>query len=224
MLFAAFLLLTYLVAAVPFGLVLTTLYGGDADIRRAGSGNIGATNVARVYGARMAVAVALLDAAKGFVPVAMARLLWPESSILWWGTVTVTAFLAHCYPVYLELKGGKGVATAAGGLLALAPAVTLPTAALWFVLLKASGRSSLAALGSATALVGLAAWFAPEVLPVVGALTLGVLTTHVPNIRRLIRGEESTIVRPVHWGRQAETNVEALLTQAPSGGPGGPAW
>lgn len=221
---AAYVVITYLFAAIPFGLVVSTLYGGDEDIRRAGSGNIGATNVARVYGARMGFRVALLDIAKGFVPVALGLVWWPGASIWWGGLLTVTAFLAHCYPVYLEFKGGKGVATAAGGLLALAPAVTLPTALLWLALLKASGRSSVAALGAAGFLVAAAAIAAPAVLPVVGALSLGIMTTHVPNIRRLIRGQESTIVRPVRWGQRARGSAEALLAQAPSGGPGGPPW
>ena len=221
---AAYLLLTYLLAAVPFGVVLTTLYGGDEDVRRAGSGNIGATNVARVYGAGLGIQVALLDALKGFVPVALARVLWPEAGMLWWGGVTMVAFVAHCYPVYLEFKGGKGVATAAGALLALSPQATLPAVLVWIVLLRASGKSSVAALGAAASLVGFAVYLGPSVLPVVGGLTAGILTTHVPNIRRLIRGQESTVVRPVRWGQRAETDVSVLLGQGPAGGPARPAW
>ena len=205
-------------------MVVTTLYGGDADIRRAGSGNIGATNVARVYNRRMGLIVALLDAAKGLVPVALAIAWWPNHTLLWWGAVAVTAFLAHCYPVYLEFKGGKGVATAAGALVALSPITAGPAILIWLGLLAASGRSSVAALGAAASLGGLSGYLDPVVLPVVGVLTLGVLTTHVPNIRRLIRGEESTIVRPVHWGQRSETEVSSLLSQGPSGSPGRAAW
>ena len=219
-------MLTYLVAAVPFGLVVTTLYGRDADIRRAGSGNIGATNVARVYGWGLAAWVVALDAAKGFAPVMLARLAWPDVGMTWPGIVALTAFIAHCYPVYLEFKGGKGVATGAGGLLALSVWVTVPAVAVWMALLKASGRSSVAALGAATALVGFAWWLDPAVLGVVVVLCLGILTTHVPNIRRLIRGEEKTIVRPVRWGRAIEdaTQADVLLAQGPAGGRAPPLW
>ncbi len=218
----AYLLLTYLAAAVPFGLVVTTLYGGDEDIRRAGSGNIGATNVARVYNAEMGLRVAALDLLKGFLPVAVAVAGWPAAGVGWWGTVAVVAFVGHCYPVYLEFKGGKGVATAAGALLALVPEATLPAVGLWIVLLWVSRRSSVAALGSAVALVGITYATVPSVLPVVGTLCLGILTTHVPNIRRLIRGQENTVLRPVRWDRRAK--VGALLSQDPAGGEGGPAW
>ena len=221
----AFLLLTYLFAAVPFGVVLTTLYGGQADIRQAGSRNIGATNVARVYGHRLGLQVALLDAFKGFFPVALALWGLPSQSVVWPGLVLVTAFVGHCYPVYLEFRGGKGVATAAGGLLALSPWTILAGLLIWLALLWASGRSSVAALGAAAALIGLAVVVHPAILPIVGVLVLGVLTTHVPNLRRLIRGEENTVVRPVHWSHRSERDPEALLAEGPAGGTPPPdAW
>lgn len=218
-----FLGLTYLLAAVPFGLVVTTLYGGDDDLRTTGSGNIGATNVARVYGWGMAGWVVLLDVAKGFVPVLLARWIWPESGVLWAGTVVLTAFLAHCYPVYLEFRGGKGVATGAGGLLALSPWVTVPAIAIWMTLLHLFGRSSVAALGAAASLVAVAAWVDRGLLPVVAVLCLGILTTHVPNIRRLIRGEENTVVQPVTWGRDTGKATQHL-SQGPAGGAAPAQW
>ncbi|MBX2796490.1 MAG: glycerol-3-phosphate 1-O-acyltransferase PlsY [Myxococcales bacterium] len=220
---ALFLALTYLVAAVPFGLVVTTLYGGDDDLRTTGSGNIGATNVARVYGWSLAAWVVLLDSAKGLIPVLLARALWPDAGVIWPGTVVLVAFAAHVYPVYLEFRGGKGVATGAGGLLALSPWSVVPAIAVWMALLHLSGRSSVAALGAATSLVGIASWVDPGVLPVVAALCLGILTTHVPNIRRLIRGEENTVVQPVTWGREVGKAAQHL-TQGPSGGPAPERW
>ncbi|MEQ1506740.1 MAG: glycerol-3-phosphate acyltransferase, partial [Myxococcota bacterium] len=193
-----FLGLSYLVAAIPFGIVITTLYGGEADIRSAGSGNIGGTNVARLYGWRLAVAVIALDAAKGFVPVALARGWWPTAGV-WWPALVLA--VGHCFPVYLEFKGGKGVATSAGGLLALSPTVAVGALAAWIGLLGVTGRSSVAALGATATAIGLAAWLAPSLVWVVVAIGVGVAATHVPNVRRLIRGEEGAVVRPVKWGR-----------------------
>jgi acyl phosphate:glycerol-3-phosphate acyltransferase len=221
-----FLGLSYLVAAIPFGLVVTTLYGGESDIRTAGSGNIGATNVARVYGWRLAGSVIALDAAKGFVPVLLASIWWPEAGLWWPAIVLATCFFAHCFPVYLEFRGGKGVATGAGGLLALSPWVTVPAAAVWVALLGVTGRSSAAALGATTAAILIAWGFHREMVPIVAAMALGVIATHVPNIRRLIRGEERAVVRPVRWVRAGHENGDptALLHQGPSGGPAATVW
>lgn len=223
---ACWLALSYLVAAVPFGVVVTTLYGGDQDIRRAGSGNIGGTNVARVYGWRLAIAVIALDVAKGFVPVLLAGLFWPHWGLWWRALVLFTCFIGHCFPVYLEFRGGKGVATGAGGLLALSPYVTLPAAAAWILILGVTGRSSVAALGATASVVALAAALDPRLLPVVALLGVGIVLTHVPNLRRLVRGEEGAVVRPVRWGRASAVQVdpELLLHQGPTGGPALPTW
>ncbi len=225
----AYLVLTYLIAAIPFGLVITTLYGHDADIRRSGSGNIGATNVARVYGWGLAGPVVALDIGKGFAPVALAEFLWPEAGIWWPSLVAVTAFCAHCFSVFLEFRGGKGVATGAGGLLALTPWTTLPATALWVTLLAVTGRSSFASLGSALALVGLTWQFKLPALPVVLVISTGIAITHATNIRRLVRGEEKQVIRPVRWGRtppSEKSTAEDLLMQGPSGSAvgGAPVW
>lgn len=206
--------------------MVTTLYGGESDIRTTGSGNIGGTNVARVYGWRLAIAVILLDAAKGFVPVALARLWWPDAGLWWPALVLATCFVGHCFPVYLEFRGGKGVATSAGGLVALSPRVALLAGALWLVLLGATGRSSVAALGATFGAIGFALWLDPWVAPVVVAIGLAVMATHIPNIRRLIRGEEGSVVRPVRWGRVSAVrpDPDVLLHQGPTGGPPVAAW
>jgi len=221
-----FLVLSALVAAIPFGLVVTSLYGGDEDLRTHGSGNIGATNVARVYGWRLAGTVIALDMAKGFLPVLIARWMWPDDRIWFPSVVMLTCVVAHCFPPYLDFRGGKGVATGAGGLLALSPYVTVPAVAAWIAILGITGMSSVAALGATAAALLIAFTVHPEVVPSVVLLGIGIVATHVPNIRRLLRGDETTIIKPVRWGRgaPAQDDVSALLQQGPGGGPAPPSW
>lgn len=211
------LLGTYLLAAVPYGLVLTTLFGGETDLRASGSGNIGATNVARTHGWKLAVPALLLDMGKGALPVLGATLLWPE---VWWlpATAGLVAFFAHCWPVYLEFHGGKGVATAAGVMLVLAPWPALGAVGVWLALLGATGRSSVAALTATVALVGLVAWLQPTLLLMAALLMAGIVIRHLTNIRRLVRGEEAAIVRPVRLGREAGQPMGAeVLEESPAG-------
>jgi acyl phosphate:glycerol-3-phosphate acyltransferase len=189
-----YLALAYLLAAVPFGIVITTLYGGDLDIRAAGSGNIGGTNVTRLYGLRLGALVVALDMGKGLVPVAVGRWLWPELGGWWPSLVLFTCFLGHCFPIYLQFHGGKGVATAAGGLAALSPWVLFPSALVWLVVLKLSGRSSLAALTATGSLLGFAWWLDPPLLPTVALLCLAILFTHRANVGRLVHGAEPPLV------------------------------
>jgi glycerol-3-phosphate acyltransferase PlsY len=212
-----FLALTYLLAAVPFGVVVTTLWGGDVDIRSAGSGNIGATNVARVYGWRVAVAVLALDALKGLLPVLLAWAAFGDGPVL--GIVAVVAFVGHCWPVYLEFRGGKGVATAAGAMLGLAPLPTLLAGATWGLLLAITGKSSVAALGATLGMLGFVVFFAPEAAWVGALLAIGIVVRHLTNIGRIVRGEEAEIVRPVRWSRRGESaTAEDALHQDPGGG------
>jgi glycerol-3-phosphate acyltransferase PlsY len=222
----AFLLWTHLIAAVPFGVVITTLFGGDVDLRAAGSGNIGATNVARVYGRRLAGAVLAFDLGKGLVPVLVASALWPERGLAWGAAVAAAAWTGHCFSVFLEFRGGKGVATGAGALLGLAPLPTSLAAGVWALTLAFTGRSSVAALTSALALVGFAAWLAPPVLWVAGGLALGTIATHLANIKRLAAGEEAEVVRPVRWGRSGgeAAGAAALLAEGPGGARPAPLW
>lgn len=212
-----FLLWTYLIAAVPFGLVITGVWGGDEDLREQGSGNIGATNVARTHGWRIALPVLVLDISKGALPVWVAQLWWPEAATGWPALVAITAFVGHCYPVYLEFRGGKGVATGAGALLALTPKPLLAAAAIWVGTLAWTGRSSVAALTAALSLVGLTLLLAPMDLGPVLLIAAGIAFTHTANIQRLIQGEEKQVVRPVRWARKARLTAEEALTQGPSG-------
>lgn len=215
----AYLLLVFLAASVPFGLVVSTLYGGQVDIRLAGSGNVGATNVARVYSWRLAGPVLLLDLAKGLVPVLLLPLFFPEAGLWLQSAVVLTAFLGHCFTPYLEWQGGKGVATGAGGLLAVMPAPTLIAGGVWLLTLMGTGRSSVAALFAVLGVVAASALLAPGKLPLVVVLGVAVALRHVSNIRRLVRGTETTVVRPVRWGRERSEEAEArdLLEQDPAG-------
>ncbi len=217
MILVIYLVLVYLVAAVPFGLVATTLYGGDVDVRAAGSGNIGATNVARVYGWRLAGPVLLLDGAKGLLPVLLAPWVY-DGGLAWQTAVGAAAFIGHCWPVYLEFRGGKGVATGAGVMVAIAPVPTLFAVVLWGGILGVSGRSSVAALGATLGLVALSWWMRPAVLPIAALLALGIAVRHLTNIRRIVRGEEQQVIRPVRWNRrEGQPTAEEVLSQGPAG-------
>jgi len=223
-----FLILCYLTAALPFGLIVTTLWGGDVDIRVAGSGNIGATNVARVYGWTLAGPVVALDVSKGFIPVMLSLFIWPEAGLWWPCCVACAAFIGHCFPVYLEFRGGKGVATGAGALLAVAPVPTLVAAAIWGAVLAWFGRASVAALVAAICLLCVALYWDPNVVPIVLLLACGVVLTHVANIGRLMRGQEKAVIKPVRMQRTPRDAEEQgnPLEQAPGGkdSPAPPMW
>ena len=187
-----FVLFTYLFGAVPTGPILATLYA-DVDITAEGSGNIGATNVHRVLGPRFGLATLFGDLAKGCVPV----LLAPYVSE-WTGypsVVAVAAFAGHCWPAYLEFKGGKGVATAAGALMALAPFVALLTAGAWMMTFLLWRRSSLAALVAGVSLPILCLWLRSDLIITALILMVGLFHRHRANIMRLVRGEEPTVER-----------------------------
>ncbi len=220
--------LTYLLASVPVGMVITTLLGGDVDLRAAGSGNIGTTNVARLYGWRTAIGVLLLDVLKGTLPVLYAIALFPAAG-LWWPTlVGATAFVGHCYPITLGFRGGKGVATGGGAMLAVAPQPTLIAAAAWLVMLGLTGRASVASLGATASLVLAILALQPDVLASAVLLAAGVFATHVSNLRRLASGEEAPVVQGVRWGRaqpHRPDQVAAMLEQGPAGsGPRPSLW
>ena len=187
---AFYLLLTYLLGAIPSGLILTALYT-DVDLREQGSGNIGATNVARTAGKALGGLTLLLDGLKGLLPVLGSLWLFEDTRLQ--GAVVLAAVIGHCWPVYLEFRGGKGVATSAGGLLGLLPLPTLGAAAIWAGLFALTKRSSFAALGAAVALQGLAWWLAPELIWLTVALALVLVVRHKDNIQRLASGTEKPL-------------------------------
>jgi glycerol-3-phosphate acyltransferase PlsY len=187
--FYACAVLAYLLGSIPFGLVLTKL-AGYGDIRRIGSGNIGATNVLRTGSKGLAAATLLLDAGKGAAAVLVAERLGPDMAAI----AAVAAFVGHLFPVWLRFKGGKGVATSGGILLALSWPVGLIAAVLWLAMAIVFRYSSLAALTAAIA-APIAAWQLADkqVMKVTAVLALLVVLKHHQNIRRLLRGEESRI-------------------------------
>ncbi len=180
-------LVGYLLGSIPWGLLLTRL-AGAGDVRAIGSGNIGATNVLRTGRRGLAATTLLLDLLKGFVPV-WAAWTWtgPDTAV----AAGAGAVIGHCFPVWLAFKGGKGVATAAGVILALTPLVALPALV---VFAAAFGVTRWVSLGSilAALVVPLVAWWwghvqAAELYLMLAAL---VIVQHRSNIVRLIQGRE----------------------------------
>jgi len=184
-------LLAYLAGSIPFGLVLTRL-AGVGDIRAIGSGNIGATNVLRTGKKGLAAATLLLDAGKGAAAVLIARRFGAEMAAL----AAVAVVVGHIFPVWLRFRGGKGVATAGGAVLAYLWPVGLAAGATWIAVALLTRYSSLAAIIACALAPVYALLFAHTVLPTATVLVLAllVLLRHQANMRRLLRGEESRIV------------------------------
>ncbi len=181
----------YLLGSIPFGLLLTRA-AGLGDIRSIGSGNIGATNVLRTGNKGLAAATLLLDAAKGAAAVLAARYLWGEGPAMMAG---VAAFLGHVFPVWLSFKGGKGVATYIGVMLALNWIVGLIFCATWLLIAFAQRYSSLAAL-TAAATAPIFAYVVTGSLELPAAavvLSVILVMRHSTNIQRLIKGTEPRI-------------------------------
>jgi glycerol-3-phosphate acyltransferase PlsY len=185
-----FALLGYLLGSIPFGLILTRL-AGLGDIRRIGSGNIGATNVLRTGNKGLAAVTLLLDGAKGAAAVLIAVWFGGRDAIAWAG---IGAVLGHAFPVWLGFRGGKAVATSYGALIAAAWPVGILAGAIWLVMAALSRISSLAALAS-FALAPVIAAVLADAAVVKLALVIAVLVfaRHHTIIRRLIAGTEPRI-------------------------------
>ena len=188
--FLLLLLASYLIGAIPTGVLLTRLAGGD--VRKTGSGNIGATNVYRSFGRRLGVLTLLGDCLKGVLPVlvAAAFLHLPDLQL---GAVALAVFLGHCYPVYLGFKGGKGVATALGIFLVLSPLAVLIALALFALVLWRWRYVSLASISAACAIPFLVLASKRSLPLFVATLCIAavVVLRHRANIERLRNGTES---------------------------------
>jgi glycerol-3-phosphate acyltransferase PlsY len=193
----------YLIGSIPFGLILTQL-GGYGDIRKIGSGNIGATNVLRTGNKTLAIATLLLDALKGVVAIAIClaieayavgthEIRLVPSSLLAFGLLAV---IGHVFPVWLKFKGGKGVATALGVLLVSTPLTGLAACAIWLLSAFAFKISSLAAL-IATGFTPVITFlvYGPSAALLNCVLSILVIVRHTDNIARLCTGTEPKIGR-----------------------------
>ena len=185
------LLIGYALGSIPFGLLLT-MAGGAGDVRKIGSGSIGATNVLRTGRKGLAAGTLLLDALKGVAAVAICARLWGTSGVFLGGFAAV---FGHMYPVWLRFRGGKGVATGFGVMIAANPLIGLAGGAVWLLaalVLRISSASGLISF----ALMPVLAWLLDAPQPILGlglAISGFVFLRHQDNIARLIAGTEPRI-------------------------------
>ena len=189
---AAYLIAAYLLGSVPFAIVASKVFG-IADPRTFGSGNPGATNGLRSGNKKAALFTLIGDAAKGWAAVFIAQRLGLSETLV--GLVALAVFAGHLFPVFLKFKGGKGVATAAGVLLALDPLLGLAVLGTWLFMAFAFRYSSLAAVTAAAAapLFQFLMHGGNGQTLVVGLLALALIGKHWQNIQRLLAGQESKI-------------------------------
>jgi len=184
---------SYLLGSIPSALLVVWAATG-ADIRRSGSGNVGATNALRTAGWRVGVLVTLLDVAKGVIPVMAMNTYHPASR--WTAAVALAAILGHCFPVWLRFRGGKGVATAFGAFIVLVPWATLSAVGVWVLVLAVRRVVALASVVAAAAFPILVGFIDRPPMVIVAAASLVatlVLVRHAGNIRDIIAGREQEL-------------------------------
>lgn len=177
----------YIAGSIPFGLLLTRFFS-KVDLRSVGSGNIGATNVLRTGNKSLALATLLLDISKGIIPIIALKLYGTPDLALICG---LGAIIGHCFPVWLKFKGGKGVATTLGIMLAAIPATGFIACLTWILSFLAARISSLAAL-TAMLVAPPVTWFFYGQTPaiMITAISILIFIRHKDNINRLRKGEE----------------------------------
>jgi acyl phosphate:glycerol-3-phosphate acyltransferase len=193
--------IAYLLGSIPFGLILIRIARGE-DVRLSGSGNIGATNVARSGGAKLGMATLLLDALKGYLAVVIAIAVSLRSPDLDLGLAAaiaaLCAILGHVFPLWLRFQGGKGVATAVGAFLGLAPRAVLVVFAVFLIIVVISRYVSLGSIVG-SAIFPVLAYFlyrgrsSPAGLAVMLGASLLIIVKHKANIRRLLNGTENRL-------------------------------
>jgi glycerol-3-phosphate acyltransferase PlsY len=185
----------YLAGSIPTGLLLARQRG--IDVRRAGSGNIGATNVLRTAGLTLGVLTLLGDVLKAALPTLLAARIAPADA----GLVGLAAFLGHLFPPWLGFNGGKGVASALGVLLVLDPLAAGVGVVIFVAVVVATGYVSLASMAGALA-AGILTWATGmPTWPAVATMAALILVRHGANLRRLVNGQESRVRRPFRWQR-----------------------
>ena len=179
----------YLIGSLSSAIILCKL-AGLPDPRSQGSGNPGATNVLRFGGKKLAATVLILDVIKGVLPVVLASLLGLDET--WLAATALAAFLGHLYPVFFQFKGGKGVATALGGFLALAPLLAGSILLSWLIVFKLSRVSSLSAIIAASLGPVYSIWLIDSVNArwIILVIAVMLVARHHGNIKRLLSGEE----------------------------------
>ncbi len=194
-----FYLIAYLLAGIPFGYVLAKQFAG-VDIKNAGSGNIGATNVLRVVkekdpklAKKLGAITLLLDALKGAVVILAAKFIGLDSGVLW--TLAVLSVMGHCFSAFLSFEGGKGVATGFGVFAVMMPIPALISVAIWGIAAKGLKISSLSSL------IGLAGFVVTSYIlypdtphAPIWIITIVIFYKHIPNIVRLFKKEEGAVV------------------------------
>ena len=194
-----FYIAAYLIGGIPFGLLLAKKFAG-VDVKSAGSGSIGATNVLRVVKERdpalakkLGIATLALDALKGVVVLAVAYFSGVDESVLW--AIAVLAVLGHCFSPYLGLEGGKGIATGMGVMMFMLPIETTIALVVWGVMAKTLRISSVSSLTGVLALLISSFIIHPQMAhaPVVFIVFI-LFYKHIPNIIRMIQGQETKVV------------------------------
>jgi glycerol-3-phosphate acyltransferase PlsY len=180
-------ILAYLLGSLSFAILLSRI-AGSPDPRASGSGNAGATNMLRLAGKKLAILTLIGDVCKGLIPVLIAS--WIGLDLRQQAWIGLCAVLGHLFPLYFRFRGGKGVATAAGMLLALYPPAAMLAIAAWLLTFYLTRTSSLASLIATPLILPLLAWQAPHVLLPVSLLTLLIVWRHRGNLRDLLAGRE----------------------------------
>jgi len=194
-----FYIVAYLMGSIPFGLILAKVFA-KVDIKKEGSGNIGATNVLRVVKERdpklakkLGAITLLLDALKGAVVLLVAIYLDVPEPTLW--AIAVLAVVGHCFSIFLFFEGGKGVATGLGVTAVMLPIETLIALVTWFVVGKLLKISSLSSLIALVILFVSSFYISPDITHTpIALITFFIFYKHIPNIERLIRGEEKKVI------------------------------
>ncbi|WP_395462956.1 glycerol-3-phosphate 1-O-acyltransferase PlsY [Wolbachia endosymbiont of Cantharis cryptica] len=180
------LILSYILGSIPFSLIITRIKG--INLREIGSGNIGATNVARTGNKRLAALALLLDSFKGFIAVYIAQQFFDDNLCIY--ISAILAVLGHMFPVWLKFSGGKGVATTLGVLVAFNMPISLVFISVWIIILLVFRYSSLASLTSTTAAVLASFFFQKDLFFELLIVTVLIFLKHYKNIQNLLQGKE----------------------------------